>query len=263
MHPPSQPPPTLTPGLLQQALSSGPGARGQLAEAMISIIQVRVGRLLLRAGALRERDGRQEVNDFVQAVLLALFDKDCHALRQWHPVGGLSLENWVGLLAEREVISSLRSRPRNPWTDEPTDDDDEEIDPPASSTQSPENTLAALEHAGLILDRTKACIHTELGKRMFHLLFVERLSVEDIGAITGMKPDQVYNWRSRILGLLRRVAAEVRVEMEQEPRMLSGSWNRRRTTSARSRPASGGLRSAMPRATLGGTPSPRAATERP
>jgi transposase-like protein len=46
------------------------------------------------------------------------------------------------------------------------------------------------------------------------LLFVERLSVEDICAATGMKPEQVYNWRSRLLGLLRKVAEEVRVEME-------------------------------------------------
>jgi hypothetical protein len=134
----AQPPPALTPGLLQQALSGGPSARGQLAEAMVSIIQMRVSRLLLRAGAVRERDGRQELEDIVQAVLLALFDKDCHSLRQWRPEGGLSFENWVGMLAEREVISSLRNRPRNPWTDEPTDDE-EEIEPP-SSTQNPRTT---------------------------------------------------------------------------------------------------------------------------
>src|SRR5262245_57498753 len=73
----THPPPALTPELLAPALSGGPGAKRQLAEAMIPTIQVRVGRLLLRAGALRGRDGSQEIKDFVQAVLLALFDKDC------------------------------------------------------------------------------------------------------------------------------------------------------------------------------------------
>ena len=75
------------------------------------VIQARVARTLLahRSRLAGGRDVRQEVEDLSQDVFLALFDRDGHVLRSWEPERGLSLENFVGLVAERQVLSFLRS----------------------------------------------------------------------------------------------------------------------------------------------------------
>src|SRR5687768_1618744 len=71
----------------------------------------------------RGRDLRQEVEDLTQEVFVALFADDARALRLWDPARGASLANFVGLLAEREVASILRSGRRSPWTEDPTASD--------------------------------------------------------------------------------------------------------------------------------------------
>jgi RNA polymerase sigma-70 factor (ECF subfamily) len=191
--------------LLHRGLSGEPRALRELIEAMSPIIHVHVVRLLLRVGASQGRDGRQEVEDFVQEVLSRLFSNGGQPLRRWDPQRGLSLENFVGLLADHEVLSILRSRRRNPWTDQP----EEEPDIPDSGKQSPERLLASKELLGLVLDRTTARLTTELSRLMFQLVIVEERSVEEICAIAEMKPDQVYNWKSRLVDLLWKAAKDV------------------------------------------------------
>ncbi|WP_437774464.1 hypothetical protein [Sorangium sp. So ce1097] len=56
-------------------------------------------------------------------MFLSFFADGGRTLRQWDAARGLSLPGFVGLVAKREVASTLRSRRRNPWTDAPTEDD--------------------------------------------------------------------------------------------------------------------------------------------
>jgi RNA polymerase sigma-70 factor (ECF subfamily) len=67
------------------------------------------------------------VEDLSQEVFLTLFSRDAHVLRSWQAERGSSLESFVGLVAERQVLSFLRgggaemsgnaSQARNPWMD--------------------------------------------------------------------------------------------------------------------------------------------------
>jgi RNA polymerase sigma-70 factor (ECF subfamily) len=200
--------PKLTPALLKLALSRDPRAMQDLAVEMLPIIQQRVSRILR---CVRAR--RPELEDFVQDVYAALFDKDMAALRQWNPKDGLSLDNWVGLIAERTVISKLRKR--IPWPDEPTGEG--EVAAPADSERNPERLSANRQHIELVLERTEDRL-THQGRLMLQWLFVEERSVEDVCAISGKKHEQVYNWRSSIRSIILEVAKELRIEMEEKER---------------------------------------------
>src|SRR5678809_1143147 len=64
------------------------------------------------------------IRDRVQQVFVVLLAEEARVLRQWDPARGASFEGYVGLVAEREVISTLRSRRRSPWQDEATDEEE-------------------------------------------------------------------------------------------------------------------------------------------
>src|SRR5262245_24016515 len=102
--------------MVQQAIAGDPRAVRVLVPAIRPVIHARVGRVLRRCqNVAQQRDVRQEVEDRVQDVFVALFKNGAHALRQWKPERS-SLLSFVGLIAERETYSALRSGRRNPWT---------------------------------------------------------------------------------------------------------------------------------------------------
>ncbi|HET9227380.1 MAG TPA: hypothetical protein VFR31_11985, partial [Thermoanaerobaculia bacterium] len=123
----------------------------------------------------------------------------------WQAERGLSLENFVGLVAERQVVSFLRSGKRNPWKEDPSPV--EELDEPAMES-GPEEVAASREQLGLLLDRLREKL-TPLGYQIFLLLFVQELSIPEIMAATGLSADAVYAWRSRLRRLARQLLAEV------------------------------------------------------
>ncbi len=93
-------------GPRRTALADHPGARGAGAAPAAQLG--------------RGRDARQEVKDLTQHVLMILFAEEGRALLRWDPDGGASFANFVGLIAEREIASILRSRRRSPG-EEPTE----------------------------------------------------------------------------------------------------------------------------------------------
>jgi RNA polymerase sigma-70 factor (ECF subfamily) len=180
------------------------------------VIQARVARTLLarlaRLGG--GRDVRQEVEDLTQDVFLSLFSRDARVLRAWDSERGLSLENFVGLVAERFVVSALRSGRRNLWKESPSLPEELERESPE---RGPEAVTASREQLRLLLDRLREEV-SPLGWRLFELLFVQELSLPEVKLASGLSDDAVYAWRSR----LRRVAQRLLHEM-------SGSEPRRRT----------------------------------
>src|SRR5262249_16754508 len=105
------------------SLALGGDAEGmrRLVAGLMPIVQARVTRGLWRhqrrTGA--RRDPGQETDDLVQEVFAALFAGGAKTLRAWDPSRGLSLANFVGLVAEHEVSARLRNGRRSPWREEP------------------------------------------------------------------------------------------------------------------------------------------------
>jgi RNA polymerase sigma-70 factor (ECF subfamily) len=201
-----------TASLTRRALDGDQTALTGLVAVLTPVIQARVARTLLARRSLLAggRSVRQEVEDLSQEVFLALFARDARVLRSWQPERGLSLPNFVGLVAERQVLSFLRSGRRNSWKEEPSFTGDElETEAPDSG---PEEIAAGREHLSLLLDRLREEL-SPLGWRLFDLLFVQELSQIEAQAASGLSADAVYAWRSR----LRRLAQKLVAEMSENP----------------------------------------------
>ncbi len=202
---------------VRKALAGDEPALNRFVRTLTPVIQSRVARglLLRRTGTAAGRNVRQEVEDLTQEIFLVLFAEEGRVLRGWQPERGLSLLNFVGLVAERQTASILRSGKRSPWKEDPTLAED--MDQASSAPEhGPEEIVASREQLKLLLHRLTAEL-SPLGRQLFDLLFLRELPLEEVTRRTGMSPDAVYAWRSRLRRLARRLLDEPS-ENHPEPR---------------------------------------------
>jgi RNA polymerase sigma-70 factor (ECF subfamily) len=180
----------------RQALAGDAVAVHRLVEKLTPVIQARVARTLLlrRVGGSSGRDVRQEIDDVAQEIFLLLFSDGGRLLRTWQPERGLSLANFVGLVAERQTVSILRNGKRSPWKEDPTllEDLDRETE-----HGRPEVDAASRETLRLLLGHLREEL-SPLGRHLFNLLFLREMSLTEVTASTGLSADAVYAWRSRL-----------------------------------------------------------------
>jgi len=174
-------------------------AVSQLVDRLTPVVQSRVARRLLAQGCGRERNVRQEVEDLVQEVFLRLFAEQGRVLREWRPERGLSLENFVGLVAERQAVSILRTGKRNPWKEDPTLDGDLDR---ASPEVGPEQVVASRQRLRKVVDRLREDL-SPLGWQLFDLIYLRELTVDEVETRTGLSRVAIYAWRSRLRRLAR------------------------------------------------------------
>lgn len=195
----------------EAALDGDSAAIRRMTLALLPIVQARVARSLMRrAASARGRNVRQEVEDLTQEVFAALFAHRARALRAWSADRGLSLTNFVGLIAEREVASILRSGRRSPWTEDPTlveDMDRTDLQP------DPELSVGSKELLERVLDELRARLSAK-GLQLFTLLYIEETPVAEVATLTGMSHDALYAWRSRLARQVREIAEAL---MSEEP----------------------------------------------
>jgi RNA polymerase sigma factor (sigma-70 family) len=192
---------------IDSALAGDQLAIEKLVALLTPVIQARIARTLLayRRGGSAGRDVHQEVADLAQEVFLLLFSHDGKVLRSWQPERGLTLENFVGLVAERQTVSLLRSGRRSPWKEDPTLEAD--LDQNAASHPEPEAAAASRDQLQRLLRRLEEEL-SPLGRHLFDLIFVQELAVAEVEAKTGLSADAVYAWRSRLRKLARRLLEE-------------------------------------------------------
>jgi RNA polymerase sigma-70 factor (ECF subfamily) len=195
--------------LVGKALAGDELALERLVAQLAPVVQARVARTLLarRWGPTGGRSLRQDVEDLSQDVFLSLFAADARVLRRWEPERGLSLGGYVGLVSERLVVSFLRSGKRNPWKEEPATDAELDV---GAAEADPEEVAASREQLRLLLRRLRESV-SPLGRKVFELLFVQDLSLEQAMAASGLSADAVYAWRSR----LRRLARELLIDLSE------------------------------------------------
>lgn len=182
-------------------------AIAKLVRVILPVIEARVARVMLRSRARLGRDIRQDVEDFSQDVLVSLLADDFRVLRSWDPQRGLSLRGFVGLVAERQAASLLRSARRSPWREQPQAQEDMEL-APVSDSRGPFAVLASRESLALLTERLNHNV-TALGQDMFRRLYIHQDSIDEICCQTGMQEDAVYAWRSRLGRLARKLLGEL------------------------------------------------------
>jgi RNA polymerase sigma-70 factor (ECF subfamily) len=194
--------------LVDRALSGDASATRKLVVLVVPVVQARIARMLIRRRARGGRDVRQEVEDLAQEVFAALFENEGRVLRAWDPARGLGLASFCGLVAERESASILRSGRRSPWAADPTEA--EALEKDLGAEPDFEARLATREQLELLVDRVRESL-SPLGLEMFERLVVQEEAVETVCAATGMKPDAVYAWKSRLGKLVRKIAREIAI----------------------------------------------------
>ncbi len=184
----------LTLAHLEQALGGDALLLGAMIDRLTPVIQVRVARATLRRQSAANRPHfRQEVEDLIQDVLVSLFANNAKVLRNWDPEKGLSLANYVGLVAERLVSSILQSGKKT-WPAELVAT--ETLDRPATD-RDPEQRAVARQALRRVLQLLEQDLSRQ-GFEMFKLIFVKELTVSEIRRQTGMSDDAIYAWRSRL-----------------------------------------------------------------
>lgn len=194
--------------MLSRCLQGDPAAVRALVDELTPVLQARAGRAIFKRYAHRaqRRDLKQDVEELTQEVFAMLFANDAATLRSWDESKGLSLRNFVGMIADREIAKILKSGRRRPWTEERTVEADDERH--AGASGGPETPLAAREMVVRVLDKLREELSAQ-GFRLFELILIDEKTVEEVCTETGLSRDAVYAWRSRLPKLVRRCAEEI------------------------------------------------------
>lgn len=190
--------------LIERALSGDATSVRALIDRLSPVIMRRVTATLWR------RTGRasasQEAADMAQEVFVALFQADGRALRSWDPGRGMSFDNFVGLLAQHQVVSILRNKRTSPWREELTVT--EEIEPIAEMGVSPETITSSREDLRLLIDRLRETLSPR-GLEVFQRMIIDEEPLDELVARTGMTREALYQWKSRVLRTVRSLAEEI------------------------------------------------------
>lgn len=206
---------------IKRALEGNQATLTRLIDELTPVIQARVARTLLRWGTLGGgRDIRSDVEDLSQEVFVSLFADQGKTLRQWDVEKGLSLKNFVGLVAQRHTASILRNRKQHPWNEEPVLDmvlerhieNSHHISASAtgaipSGAIDSEEAMTSKELLRFLFRRLEEEL-SPLGMNLFHLIFVKEMSVEDVCEHMNMTADAVYAWRSRLTRMAKKLVNE-------------------------------------------------------
>ena len=197
--------------LLLRALAGDGQSVNRLVNLLTPVVQTRVARKLL--GQSSSGDIRQDVKDYTQDVFLQLFENNGRILKGWQAERGMSLENYVGLVTERRVISLLRSGKRNPWRER---DGLDEVSEPVSAEADVATQVQHADTLDVLLDSMRQALSPR-GWQLFELLYIRECSVDEMQLQTGLSADAIYAWRSR----LRKTARECQQELNSEPPVSS------------------------------------------
>ena len=122
------------------------------------------------------------------------------------PARGMSLDSFVGLLAQHQVISLLRNGRTSAWREEPTEV--EQLDGFSGGTRSPDAIISSREYLQRLLDRVRDSLSPR-NLELFQRIIIDEEAMETLIAETGMTRDALYQWKSRFLRLVRTLSSEI------------------------------------------------------
>lgn len=192
----------VTPEEIRHACEGDRQALERLVELVLPIVRVEVSVALQRRGRLRGRDGRQDVDDFVQEVLVHLLSANGRVLQRWDPERGRSLPSFVRLVARHRVARVLEGFRGNPWGLEAAEDG--QLD---AGDSGPFRRVESRVRLASVLERLQGRLN-ERGVRLFRLLYVEQRTVAEVCELEGMTRAALDQWSARLRKTARALAEE-------------------------------------------------------
>ena len=182
------------------------GACRQLVRRLTPIVQRRVARRCEHFSHVRQAPlERARVLDLTQEVLVVLFEDDAAVLRSWEPARGLSLDNFVGRVAEREAAAILRSGRRSAWAETPTASDLIELD---ARTDGVEQRVTSRDELLEIWHRLEEQLSAR-GLALFEALLIEERPIDEICERFETTANALYAFRSRVRERLQGIRREL------------------------------------------------------
>lgn len=183
--------------LVRKALGGHGGAMRTLVDRLLPVIRARVRRRVLGAPERRE--------DAVQDVWVYLLADGGRVLKGFDPKKGKSLEGFVGMLTERQIIDLQRkANAAKRGADRVVHDDQAIISTPDAHTPEDDAITADL------IDRLNTHLHSVLsgtGQLVLRLIYTDECSPAEAAEIMGVKVQVVYNWQHRIRTEVRTLLA--------------------------------------------------------
>ncbi len=195
---------------IEATLTGDRAASSRFVMALRPIVQARVARVLLRNRAAGlGRDIQQDIDDLTQDAFVTLFENDGRVIRRWRADGGVSLANFVGLVAQRRANQVLTSKHKSPWRDQPTERPELER---ALGIQSDfERQVESRDFLNAVLDALCAELDAQ-AQFLFKSLLIERRPIAELTADTGLSRDALYAWRSRLAKRARQISERLSSE---------------------------------------------------
>lgn len=187
--------------LLARVCAWEPRAVEEFVDILEPVCRARINKVLLRAGDASRRD----VDDLCQITWMALLMNGGRLARKWSSSKGLSFENYAGLKAEHLARDFVRQKKEVLWRD---DEPCTSLEPRLDSSRAPDRLVEASD----LMQKVTSVLQSELsevGRKLFYLLYVEQLEVDEVCSIMGMTPDAVYAWRSRLGRRMEEIAGAV------------------------------------------------------
>lgn len=181
--------------LVQRLLRGDAAARKDVILRLEPVVRRRVARVLERQGFV----GSYDASDLLQDVLILLLEKHDRILGLWDPARGLSLEGFIGLVAQRTAATILRSGRKTGWAEQATEGKRLVLQ---ADLATPELRLAQMEELQLIVSRVRARLSPR-GVALFDAVLDSPEAVERLRAQYRMSAAALHTFRSRLRTLWR------------------------------------------------------------
>lgn len=192
--------------LLERALAGQRAALVELIQGLTPVVQARVARAQWTSGRSADAQ-RHEREDLVQEAFAKLFARGAQVLRSWSPERGMSLTNFVGLVAYRHTLSILcKAEHRNALQNIAGD-----FESILAGQAHTEEAVASRELLELVVERLERKL-SPLGYQVFRMLLVEDRSTREIAEETGLTPAAIYTWRHRLVAAARTILADTELD---------------------------------------------------
>jgi len=199
--------------LIRRSISGQPDATKELVARATPIIRARVTRVLFKLkGSFQPFEELRR--DLTQDVLCSLFVDGQGALLEWAPSRGLSLANFVGLIAARKAVSQLRGKSSYPIAAELCEPNALED---LLASDDGEELLLTRDLVTKLFERLPGLV-SQQGLDLFERIYCDEQSVAEIQERLGLTREAVYQWKSR----LRKIALSVLLDVDPSSLNLEG-----------------------------------------
>lgn len=201
----------LTAADVERALRGDRTALRGLVERLFPLVAARVRAFVRRRPT--GRIGPHDAHDLAQDLWVTLFKDDGRSLREWSPERGLSLEGYVGLLAQRELWARVREESAGKRGGGLAT---VELDPERSEggpAGDPERLAADRDLLTRLASHLEASL-PERGRLVLRLLYTDECSPSEAAAVLGVEVQVVYNWQFRIRKLAQDYCRAATAEPE-------------------------------------------------